>query len=122
MSRDASTMKFFAQAFIVVTNIIVCIILTFQAFSSATESQRIFELYEYPPYLNKTLVSGFYVASALLAIVLTVFIIKKRIWALNAIVIFYFVRTLVGEGAVYFFLGLILIHVALYVPLRKLYR
>lgn len=122
MPRDASTMKSFAQAVIVVINILVCINMTFQAFSCATASQRIFEFYEYPPYLNQTSVASLYAASALLTIVLTIFIIKKRIWALHALVIFYLIRMLLDGRIDYFFLGLVLIHAILYFPLRKLYR
>jgi hypothetical protein len=121
-SEVNSNPKSFVQSFIVVTNVLVCMIMVFQALNCATSSQYIFELSGYPPYLNKMFLTVLLTVFAILAIVLTVFIIKKRMWALNAIVIFYLILLLVEGRAAYFFLSLVLIHAILYFPLRKLYR
>lgn len=122
MSVNANKLKSLAQALIVVTNILVCMIMTFRVLNCATASQRTFELYSYPPYLNKSLVTALLALSSFLAIILTFFIIKKRKWALKSIVIFYLILMLVEWRAAYFFLSLILIHAIFYFPLRKLYH
>jgi hypothetical protein len=115
-------MKSFAQAFIVLLNVCMCLMLMYAAVNCGSSSQRIFDLYEYPPYLNQSLVTLLLAVSAFLAFVCTVFIIKKKAWALNAIVVVYAFLMFLDGRIDYFYLGLIAVHAMLYYPLQKLYR
>lgn len=117
-----SAMQSFAQGIIVVLDVLVCLMLMYEAVYFASSSPRLFDLFQYPPYLNHASVTILLAVSAFLTFVSTVFIIKKRKWAFNLIAVVYAVLMFMDGQTDYFYMGLIAVHALLYLPLQKVYR